>query len=92
MVEVKPRTLPSLQDLGASILPRELSAFHDAHRLDFIQYARIKHVRYEDAEDVVSKTFLTLYRAGQSFLNASNPTAFAFRARNTILLNRPGWP
>ncbi|WP_331739988.1 sigma-70 family RNA polymerase sigma factor (plasmid) [Streptomyces goshikiensis] len=84
-MEVKPQLPAPLGELGASILPWELSAFHDAHRLDFIQYARIKHVPHEDAEDVVSKAFLTLYQAGQSFLTASKPQAFAFKVlKDTI--------
>ncbi|MEV0993056.1 sigma-70 family RNA polymerase sigma factor [Streptomyces sp. NPDC049949] len=85
VMEVKPQPITPLADLDPWILPRELSAFHDAHRLDFLQYARIKGMDHEDAEDVVSKTFLTLYQAGQSFLKANKPQAFAFKVlKDTI--------
>ncbi|MFE5538719.1 RNA polymerase sigma factor [Streptomyces sp. NPDC056492] len=85
MMEVKPQPVTPLADIDPCILPRELSAFHDAHRLGFLQYARIKGMHHEDAEDVVSKTFLTLYQAGQSFLKASKPQAFAFKVlKDTI--------
>ncbi|MFF9914771.1 sigma-70 family RNA polymerase sigma factor [Streptomyces sp. NPDC013457] len=65
----------------------ELTAFHDAHRLNFVKYARSRNVQSADAEDVVSAAFLTLYRAGQAFLAADNRTAFAFKVLSDTIID-----
>lgn len=84
MAPVPPRPVPPLSSLSSTILPRQLAAFHDTHRLVFIKYVRSRGVLREDAEDVVSQVFLTLYRAGQSFLNADNAAAFAFKVLRDV--------
>ena len=87
MVAVKPRPLPALDSVDPTILPATLSAFHDTHRLNFIKYARSRNVQLEEVEDVVSKTFLTLYKAGQAFLGADNRTAFAFKVLSDTIID-----
>ncbi|MFB6866159.1 sigma-70 family RNA polymerase sigma factor [Streptomyces virginiae] len=85
VVEVKPPVTPPLVSVSPTILSAELTAFHDGHRLTFVKYARSRGVQREEAEDVVSSAFLTLYRAGQAFLAADNREGFAFKVlRDTV--------
>ncbi|MBZ9593636.1 sigma-70 family RNA polymerase sigma factor [Streptomyces erythrochromogenes] len=85
VVEVKPPITPPLKSVSPTILSAELTAFHDSHRLNFVKYARSRGAQHEEAEDVVSSAFLTLYRAGQAFLAADNRDGFAFKVlRDTI--------
>ncbi|MEU5137912.1 sigma-70 family RNA polymerase sigma factor [Streptomyces californicus] len=84
MAPLPPKPVPPLSSLSSTILPRQLAAFHDTHRLVFIKYVRSRGVLGEDAEDVVSQAFLTLYRAGQSFLQADNAAAFAFKVLRDV--------
>lgn len=67
------------------ILPRGLADFHDVHRVVFLKYARSRGVTRDEAEDVVSRTFLQLYRAGQSFLSADNQSGFGFKVLRDVL-------
>ncbi|MFE1519610.1 RNA polymerase sigma factor [[Kitasatospora] papulosa] len=71
--------------MSPTILSAELSAFHDSHRLNFVKYARSRGAQPDEAEDIASTAFLTLYRAGQAFLAADNRDGFAFKVlRDTI--------
>ncbi|MFE7181016.1 RNA polymerase sigma factor [Streptomyces erythrochromogenes] len=79
MMEVRPPSEAPLESLSPTILPEALSAFHDSHRLTFVKYARSRGVQSDEAEDVVSAVFLTLYRVGQTFLAAESCDAFAFK-------------
>lgn len=67
------------------ILPQGLADFHDVHRVVFLRYARSRGISREDAEDVVSRTFLQLYRAGELFLSADNRPAFGFKVLRNVL-------
>ncbi|ROQ78406.1 sigma-70 family RNA polymerase sigma factor [Streptomyces sp. NBC_01260] len=71
--------------VGQGILPHELADFHDVHRVVFLKYARSRGITRDEAEDVVSQTFLHLYRAGQSFLSADNRPAFGFKVLRNVL-------
>jgi RNA polymerase sigma-70 factor (ECF subfamily) len=61
------------------ILPEFLAAFHDAHRIDFLKYVRLRNFSHQDAEDIVSDAFLTLYKARDRWWESGNATAFAFK-------------
>jgi RNA polymerase sigma factor (sigma-70 family) len=67
------------------IVPQALADFHDLHRVVFLKYARSRGISRDEAEDVVSKAFLLLYRAGQAFLSADNQRAFGFKVLRDVL-------
>jgi DNA-directed RNA polymerase specialized sigma24 family protein len=70
---------------GTSLLPDDFVAFHDRHRVPFLKYGRSRGLSGEDAEDVVSEAFLSLYRARDRFQQSDNPQAFAFKIlRDTL--------
>ncbi|WP_316784564.1 RNA polymerase sigma factor [Streptomyces sasae] len=69
------------------IVPQVLADFHDLHRVVFLKYARTRGISRDEAEDVVSRTFLLLYRAGQSFLSADNRLAFGFKVLRDVLVD-----
>lgn len=71
--------------IGLGILPQGLADFHDIHRVVFLKYARSRGVTRDEAEDVVSRTFLQLYRARQLFLSADNRPAFGFKVLRDVL-------
>ncbi|WP_194238646.1 RNA polymerase sigma factor [Streptomyces spongiae] len=71
--------------IGLGILPQGLADFHDVHRVVFLKYARSRGVTRDEAEDVVSRTFLQLYRARQLFLSADNRPAFGFKVLRDVL-------
>ena len=50
------------------IVPLVLADFHDLHRVRYLKYARGRGISRAEAEEVVSQTFLLLYKAGQAFL------------------------
>ncbi|MFD5818383.1 RNA polymerase sigma factor [Streptomyces sp. NPDC127038] len=67
------------------IVPQALTDFHDLHRVVFLKYVRSRGITRDEAEDVVSRTFLQLHRAGQTFLSADNRSAFSFKVlRDTL--------
>lgn len=53
--------------------------FHKVHRARFVMYARVRGLSREDAEDVVSETFLSLYRGMERLSESEEPAAFAFK-------------
>ncbi|SOE06525.1 RNA polymerase sigma factor [Streptomyces sp. Ag109_G2-15] len=67
------------------IVPQVLADFHDLHRVVFLKYARTRGIPRDEAEDVVSQTFLLLYGAGESFLSADNRPAFGFKVLRDVL-------
>ncbi|MQY07231.1 RNA polymerase sigma factor [Actinomadura macrotermitis] len=54
-------------------------AFNREHQVRFVMYVRLRGLSHEDAEDVVSETFLTLYRVRKRLFASDNPVAFAFK-------------
>ncbi|MGW3915198.1 RNA polymerase sigma factor [Streptomyces sp. NPDC005070] len=67
------------------IVPQALTDFHDLHRVVFLKYVRSRGVTRDEAEDVVSRTFLQLHRAEKAFLAADNRAAFGFKVlRDTL--------
>ncbi|GAA2524334.1 sigma-70 family RNA polymerase sigma factor [Streptomyces longisporus] len=68
-------------------LPQGLVDFHDVHRVVFLKYARSRGITRDEAEDVVSRTFLQLYRAGELFLSADNRPAFGFKVLRDVLVD-----
>lgn len=71
--------------VGLGIIPQGLANFHDVHRVVFLRYARSRGISRDEAEDVVSRTFLQLYRAGALFLSADNRPAFGFKVLRDVL-------
>ncbi|MEU6673782.1 sigma-70 family RNA polymerase sigma factor [Streptomyces sp. NPDC046925] len=71
--------------VGLGILPQGLADFHDVHRVVFLKYARSRGITRDEAEDVVSRTFLQLHRAGELFLSADNRPAFGFKVLRDVL-------
>ncbi|MGW7538754.1 RNA polymerase sigma factor [Amycolatopsis sp. NPDC054798] len=62
-----------------SLFPQDFIAFHDAHRLNFVKYARFRGLSWHDAEDAVSDAFVLLYRARDKLMASDRPEAFAFK-------------
>ena len=56
-----------------------LVVFHDARRLGFVKYARLRGFGHQDAEDIVNEVFLILHRKRTEFEGCANPDGFAFK-------------
>ncbi|GAA2814092.1 RNA polymerase sigma factor [Saccharopolyspora taberi] len=61
------------------LLGAAFTAFHDAHRVNFLKYARARGLSFHDAEDVVNDAFVQLYRNRERLANSDNPAALGFK-------------
>ncbi|WP_329402944.1 sigma-70 family RNA polymerase sigma factor [Streptomyces virginiae] len=83
------RSAPPALDSGIEVefLPQTLADYHDVHRVVFLKYARSRGIGREEAEDVVSRAFLHLYRDRQKFLAADNKQALGFKVLRDVLVD-----